>query len=65
MFKIWSEWDIGHEGLVFKTEAAAMKWLVENQSLEECYEPGLEGQEAVDDLISAGLLTIEELNVIE
>jgi len=63
MFKIWSEWDIGHEGLIFKSEEDANKWLLENQTLVECYEEGLTGQAAIDDLISGGLITIKSLTV--
>lgn len=64
MFKIWCEWDVGQEGLVFTTEVAAEKWLANNVNLAECFEEGLTGKEGVDDLISGGLVTIEGVTVI-
>lgn len=35
MFRLWSEWDIGHEDLIFKTEAAAHTWLQKNEYVQE------------------------------
>lgn len=62
-FRILSEWDISNDGVIFKSVEAANKWLLENETLVECYEEGLTGQAAIDDLISAGLITIESLIV--
>lgn len=64
MFKIWCEWDVNQEGLVFTSVKAARNWLAKNEALEECFEPGLQGDEAVEDLISGGLVTIELVTVI-
>lgn len=63
MFSIWCEWDIGQEGVVFKSKEEANKWLLGNYSLPECFEDGLSGQEGIDNLIDAGLLSIEKQNV--
>ena len=63
MFKIWCEWDICQEGLVFKTREKALKWLYENSILEEVCEPGLQGKDAVENLMSSGLLSIETVDV--
>lgn len=59
---VFSEWDIGHEDLVFNNKEEAKQWLIDNTNLEECYEEGLEGVEAVEDLIAAGLVGFTELN---
>lgn len=59
---VFSEWDIGQENLVFNNKEEAKQWLIDNTNLEECYEEGLEGVEAVEDLIAAGLVGFTELN---
>lgn len=64
MFNIWCEWDVGQENLIFTTEKAARNWLSLNQSLEECFEDGLEGEAAIQDLQDAGLVGIKKLSVI-
>ncbi|QYC52547.1 hypothetical protein [Salmonella phage SSBI34] len=64
MYSIWSEWDIGQQDLVFTSEDVANKWLLDNDTLKECYEEGLDGQAAIDDLFSAGLIGITQLVVI-
>ncbi|URC22612.1 hypothetical protein KASHIRA_00180 [Serratia phage vB_SmaM-Kashira] len=58
---VFCEWDIGQENLVFNSKEEAKQWLIDNTNLEECYEEGLEGVEAVDDLIGAGLVGFTEL----
>lgn len=60
--RIFCEWDIGHEDLVFNNKAEAKQWLIDNTNLEECYEEGLEGVEAVEDLMNAGLVGFTELH---
>ena len=35
MIKIWCEWDIGHDGIVFKTKADARKWIESNHVLKD------------------------------
>ncbi|MGX4995847.1 hypothetical protein [Enterobacter hormaechei] len=64
MFEIFCEWDIGHEGLLFTSEKAANNWMLENENLADCFEDGLTGQAGIDDLISAGLLGINLLTVL-
>lgn len=64
MFKIWCEWDVNQEGLIFTSEKAARNWLAKNEALFECFEPDLLGDEAVEDLISGGLITIESVVVL-
>ncbi|QQG33349.1 hypothetical protein [Pectobacterium phage PcCB7V] len=64
MFEIFCEWDIGHEGLLFTSEKAANNWMLENENLADCFEDGLTGQAGIDDLISAGLLGITPLTVL-
>lgn len=59
--KVFSEWDIGQEDLIFESEAEAKQWLVDNTNLEECYQGGLEGLEAVEALIDARLVGFTKL----
>jgi hypothetical protein len=35
MWRVWCEWDVGQQDLVFKTEADARKWCFENNILKE------------------------------
>ena len=64
MFKIWCEWDVGQEDLLFTSEKAAHNWLVSNENLESCFEDGLSGTAGVDDLIDGGLITISSVTVL-
>lgn len=64
MFKIWCEWDVNQEGKVFTSVKAARNWLAKNESLKECFEPGLQGEEGVEDLISGGLIAFKAVDVI-
>lgn len=63
MYSVFCEWDIGQEDQVFTTKEVANAWLLENSSLEECFEDGLTGQAGIDDLIDAGLLGFTGLTV--
>lgn len=66
MFKVWCEYDICQEGLVFKTEKAANKWLNENSIIAEIAEiaDGLDGEEAVQYLKDKRLLFVVPLNAV-
>ena len=65
MYKVWCEWDVGQEDLVFTTSGVALKWLLENENLRDCYEGGNEGLDAINELIDGGFVTIEALTVID
>jgi len=64
MKRIWCEWDIGHEYLVFATEDAAMRWLHNNATLHAMAE-----EEPFEDffqsLIDNGYVGLEEVELIE
>lgn len=64
MLSIFCEWDIGQEDLVFTSEAAANKWMLDNDNLVDCFNDGLTGQAGIDDLIGSGLLGTTLLTVI-
>lgn len=66
MFKINCEWDVGHEDLIFASEAAATKWLRASPNLLEMAEE--DGKNIISYLLMLrydGLLSVEEMEVIE
>ena len=42
LYMIWSEWDIGHERVVFASKDLAIQWCRENENLQEVFEEGME-----------------------
>jgi hypothetical protein len=62
MYRLWSEWDIFHEGLIFKTEEDALKFLKESEEVKELIDDSDEW-ETVEDIIADGLFSIEEVDV--
>ena len=59
---IWSEWDIGHERVVFASKDLAIQWCRENENLQEVFE---EGMESVEDVVDAGLLGFMPVTLID
>lgn len=67
MKRIWCEWDIGHEYLVFATEDAAMRWLHNSDALHamaadddaQCFEDFFQS------LIDRCYVGLEEVELIE
>lgn len=35
MYRLWSEWDIGEDGLIFADKEAGMRWLQSNAAVAE------------------------------
>lgn len=62
LYRIWSEWDIGHEHMVFTNKTLAMNWCRKNEHLKEVFEEGLE---SVEDCINAGLIGFEKLTLVD
>lgn len=66
MFRLWSEWDIGENNVVFASKEAGLAWLRANPEVVAMAE---EGQESVEECIQScfdeGYFDWEELKVIE
>ena len=63
VYRIYCEWDIGNEDIVFTTEAKAKKWCEENESLTEMCGPG-QDFESLDEIFDAGLLGFRDVDLI-
>lgn len=62
MTKIWCEWDIGQDALIFSSEVTARKWLNSLNLKEElCMEEG----ETLEDLIADGFISFSTLTLVE
>lgn len=55
VYRVWSEWDIGQDEIVFATKELAMDWLKRShefstieESLDECIGEGLYGIEPIE-----------------
>lgn len=62
MYRVWSEWDIGHERKVFTSEAKATAWCENNTRLLD-----IVGQDdafsSVADIFDQGLVGVEPLEM--
>ena len=66
MKQIWCEWDIGQDGLVFRNDDAAMRWIRNNSNLrEDASEEGLDYDSYIQDLFDGGELDFIDLEIIE
>lgn len=63
MIRIWCEWDIGQERLIFKTREKAEAWLMGNVNLQEVIECSEGEFTSVNCVIDAGLIGFETLEV--
>lgn len=60
LIRLWSEWDIGHEDLLFSTKGDAKRWLEQNRNVEEI----LDGEGVtLDGLFDEGLLGYREVEL--
>lgn len=64
MFQLQSEWDIGENGLVFASKAAAYAWLAANESVQEMCGPS-EDFKNVAEMFDEGLLSFGPVTLIE
>ena len=66
MVKLWCEWDIGQENIVFLSAESANAWVRSNSCIEEM---ASEAEMSVDDyvqsLIDDGLVSTTPLEIIE
>jgi hypothetical protein len=60
MKRIWCEWDIGQEGLVFRNDDAAMRWIRNNHRLKQ----EAELEELDFETFLQGLYDVEEIGLI-
>jgi hypothetical protein len=66
MKQLWCEWDIGQEGLVFRNEEAAMRWIRSNECLkEDASEDGVDFETYLQRLYDDCLIGLVDLEVIE
>ncbi len=56
--KIWCEWEVGQDEVIFKTAAMGIRWL--DLRLKEC---GI--NETVNDLMDQGLCGFEPIQLVE
>jgi hypothetical protein len=64
VYRVVSEWDIGEEYVIFKTEAAAMTWLINNGNLQDILEPEDEEPTTIETLLDDGYIDIVKLKFI-
>lgn len=66
MYRLWSEWDIGEDGLIFATQEAGMRWLQGNPHVAEIAE---EDKATVADCIAScfdeGFFSWQKLEIIK
>lgn len=69
MFKIWFEYDVGQENMIFSTKEDAIEWFNANPDVNESVEYDFEGDEDLGSLSSyelyegAGSVSIDKLTV--
>lgn len=66
MLKVWCEWDVGQEGLLFTSEIKARAWILNNPNIEEMAKN--DDQEVstwVEGVEADGLISYEALEVVE
>lgn len=56
LYRVWCEWDIGQEYLVFKTEDAAWDW-----AIQALIDTGIDDE--ISDLLENGLVGLQDLEV--
>lgn len=62
LYRIISEWDFGHEDLVFESEAAARDWLRADVNVQEVVRSCAVG--GIEDLFKDGLLRIKTVDLL-
>lgn len=55
--KLWVEWELGQDDLVFASEGSALNWLEKRL-------PDVGIEDSVEDLLSENLCGVEEIDVI-
>ena len=66
MFRLWSEWDIGEENIVFASREAGMRWLHANEAIKEMADDeNAEVPSFVEELFADCYLDWEAVEVIQ
>lgn len=66
MFRLWCEWDIGQDGLVFKEDSSAKEWFNNNENVAEILLlDGAQTEDPYKYYWYRGLANIEKLKVID
>ena len=69
MYKIWFEYDVGQENMIFSTEEDAIEWFNANPNVKETAEWEFEGDERLNSLSSyelyagTGLVRLDKLTL--
>lgn len=66
MFRLWSEWDIGENNLIFASREAGVRWLYDNAAIQEMAEDERAVVSAyVETLFADGYLAWEAVEVVQ
>ena len=66
MFRLWSEWDIGEQNIVFASREVGMRWLHANEAIKEMADDeNAEVPSFVEGLFEEGYLNWEAVEVIQ
>ena len=66
MFKLWSEWDIGEDGVIFANKEAGLEWLRANQAVAEiASEDNTSVEACIESCFSDGLFCWQEVTIIQ
>lgn len=66
MKRIWCDWDIGEEDVIFETKQAAMAWLAENEYIQEMAEEHKQTVDAcIAELFDQSYLQLQNVKVIK
>ena len=57
LYRLWCEWDIGHENIVFKSKESALRWA-------ESYLYYSDVEEPLESLLSQGLIGTTSVELI-
>jgi len=63
VFTVRCDWEIGHEGMAFRSSEEIYRWLMNNKALKGCYMDGLLCRQSIDDLMEGGILEIYSFQV--
>jgi hypothetical protein len=66
MFRLWSEWDIDEENIVFTSKEVGMQWLRDNQVVAEiASEDGASIEACIESCFADGLFCWQEVTIIQ
>lgn len=66
MFRLWSEWDIGEDGVIFATTDAGLEWLRNNPHVAEIAKEDKASVEAcIESCFADGFFSWQTLTVVQ